>query len=255
MKKSFLTVMILFLIVVGSVGCGETQHTPTTIPDKIATGAAKTKAIAATLTAEIPISTQTPIRTLTPTSVQGLGAIKGKLIGKNTQQPIMGTTVILCGVIPEDNEKCQVLPDIKSISQNDGSFSLENVPINTYAIVYATSKNVDTKSWKGIILNYPIAGKGSTLISYPSGVLIVDNVDFSLVEDPFGGDKGISIIGRIDNIINVHVLNQFVGFIMIEGSLTSNKFGLTLEFVDSHPIVIKVEDNKATEIMVYVSGK
>ena len=254
MNKSLLTMMMLFLIVVGSVGCGETQRTLTTTPDQIATGVAEAKSIAATLTAEIPISTQTPARTITPTPVQVLGVIKGKLIGKNTQQPIMGTTVILCGVIPENTKKCQVLPDIKSLSQNDGSFSLENVPSNTYAIVYATSKSADPKSWKGVIFNYPIAEESPTIIFYPSEVPMGDNVDFSLVEDPFGGDKGISIFGTIMSIFSDHDLN-FEGFIMKEGSLTSNEFGLTLEFVDSHPIVVKVEGNIAIEIVVYVSGK
>ena len=90
MNKSLLTMMMLFLIVVGSVSCGEVQRTPTTTPDKIATGVAEVKAIAATLTAEVSItenktsSTDTPIsQTITESAFAPLPKMREVITTEN----------------------------------------------------------------------------------------------------------------------------------------------------------------------------
>jgi hypothetical protein len=61
-KRLLYPIVLVVLLLVSLAGCAASQPTP----DRVATGVAEAKAIAATLTAEIPTATLTPLATAMP---------------------------------------------------------------------------------------------------------------------------------------------------------------------------------------------
>ena len=91
------------------------------------------------------------------------------------------------------------------------------------------------------------------IISIPPSAIQNGKVNTKVVTDPFGGNQGVvfSEYGRMYELYN-SVL-QLVGWSVEEGSVTSRALGLTLEYVNSSPITVKVENKKTTLAEIQVS--
>lgn len=136
MRRIILLQLIITLLLTKLLisGCSGVQSTPT--QDNVATSIAESKAIAATLTAEIPPATKTTLPTTTPspapstpTPIPTTGSIHGVLIGADSDQPITGAYIILCSVVDPTIDKpvCLLHADLITITDADGSFDFGKI--------------------------------------------------------------------------------------------------------------------------------
>jgi hypothetical protein len=131
------------LVALVLIGCSAPAATPTPVPPTVTT-VPSTPAPADTST---PIATATctqtptpiPTSTPTPTPVPTTGSVEGRLIGRDTQQPLAGALIVLCEIT--DDFKCTLHAGLTATADAEGWFTVEEVPPGQYTVAYAKAEN------------------------------------------------------------------------------------------------------------------
>ena len=219
MKKEIiagLIAIIAILAMVMFVGCWE-KEAPTSISSQTI----------------VPV----PVSASTPTAK--LGEVQGKLVESESQKPLAGAAIILCLV--NNEEECTLQVSLIATTKEDGTFKLFGVPLGKYIVLYNTSGEAK-EGWREIDqlkINYKLQGRR------PCSPTSFITDEFY---DTFGGSgkvfmqKGASVTLR-DGIIE-----------SVEGAITSEKYGLTIEFHDGKPMMLQVESRKTSHIEVIAAG-
>jgi hypothetical protein len=134
------TLVALFL-----AGCGTPAVAPTSTPLTATTAlptsmptATSTPMATATLT-QTPTPTNTPTSTPTPTPPPTTGSVEGRLIGRDTQQPLAGALIVLCETT--DDFKCTLHAGLTATADAEGWFTVKEVPPGQYTVAYAKAEN------------------------------------------------------------------------------------------------------------------
>jgi len=223
-RKQWQRVIGLMLVVASLAGCGgaQVELIPTPSPPT------------ATPTPIPPTPTSTPLPTPTPSS----GVLRGKLIGAVSQKPLVGAALILCLVGAE--RECTLQADLIATTEDDGDFELTDVPPSSYAVFYDPSGNAKA-GWKEMDgLEISLKFEGVAMFS-PSP----ERTEFF---STFGGGESIGMTPQTS--INFDAEGNATG----EGSLISNKYGLTLQFHDGQPLTIQVQRGETTGLEIMAWG-
>lgn len=189
---------------------------------------------AATPVSEAPIPTATPVPpTSTPTPEVTTGIVQGKLIGAESQQPLTGAAVVLCLVVGE--KTCVLQADLVSISGEDGKFELTEVLPGSYVVLYDPSAKASS-SWKEI--------DGLEMILKLEGLSGFPSSARTELFSTFGGGGGI----RFQKGTTLEFKDGVV--VGGDGSIRSEKYGLTMDFHEGKPITIEIQLGKITELEI-----
>jgi hypothetical protein len=133
------------LIALFAAGCGATVAPPTPVPPVATTvpptpvpAATSTPLPTATLT-QTPTPINTPTSTPTPTPPPTTGSVEGRLIGRDTQQPLAGALIVLCEIT--DDFKCTLHAGLTATADTEGWFTVKEVPPGQYTVAYAKAEN------------------------------------------------------------------------------------------------------------------
>ena len=176
------TLVALFL-----AGCGAPVATPTPVPPTATTAlptpmptATSTPMATATFT---PTSTPTNTPTSTPTPVPTTGSVEGRLIGRDTQQPLAGASIVLCEITGDF--KCILHADLTATADTEGWFTVKEVPPGQYTVAYTEAEN-------------------SAAVSFEDGFTIA--VPFRILEGGLTDNKsGLSFEFREEHFLGVQV--------------------------------------------------
>ena len=230
-------VLAMILIVPILASCGGESKEPITTPSPIPT---ETLTPMITPTAiYTPILTLTPSPTSPPTSTISLGALKGKLMGDKTQEPLAGAAIILGQVTGE--AECTLQSDLIASVSEDGSFELADVAPGIYVVFYDPSGEVKG-AWQGIDklkVNYVLIGKPHKGLSS-----FITNELFNTLG---GGDI---LIGHYSEKLNGKFEDGIIKSIDGSFALTSKKYGITIQFEDGEPIVLEVKAGETTYLEI-----
>ena len=238
-QKLFSLVLVVFFVV--SCGTSSVSVAPTTTftPKPSTSTATPTSAPPTdTPTSEPPTAIPTPVPpTSTPTPEATTGTIQGKLIGAESQQPLIGAAVILCLVVGE--KTCVLQADLVSISGEDGELELTEVPPGSYVVFYDPSGKASS-GWKEI--------DGLEMILNLQGLMPIPSADRTELFSTFGGEGTIRVqkgltLGFDEN-----------GVFSGDGSIISERYGLTMDFYEGKPITTEVQPGKTTELEIRAWG-
>lgn len=99
-------------------------------------------------------------------STSVLGAVRGRLIGRDTHQPLAAAVVVLCKIL--DKLKCNVQANLTAITDAKGRFTITDVTPGCYTIAYAPAEEKAAVSLKdGYVADFT---SGSSL----SGLTLVE---------------------------------------------------------------------------------
>jgi len=217
------------LVMLPLVGCGAPAAMST--PDRVATGVAEAKAVAATLTAEAPTSTPTAIATDTPmptetptpvppTATTAVPYVEGSLINRDTGEPLAGARVILC---PKGTEKttCVIDTDLTAVTDSDGQFKITGVLPGEYGVLYNTSGEI-RPDWDGIELDY------SSTTTFSDTQINIDRLMTSL------GVSSLSTCEAGFEIVD--------GNLVVSGYLYADSVDLAFIFLSGDLVYVTVQD-------------
>ena len=185
---------------------------------------------------EVLSITLTPVPP-TDTPASAMGSVQGALIKKESSEPIAGAYVLLCAVLdPAASEpECLLRASLTTVTGTDGSFELASVPQGAYVVVYGLSDEAQgsSQTWDGRSVHYRSAVMDAT------GKAI----------DPFGGKKGV----RSSDEGTVDITGD--GIFIVNGSITSLEFGLSIEYHQREPLTVSVTAGQTAQITVNVSKR
>lgn len=226
-------------------GCRAAQATPT--PDRVATGVAEAKAVAATLTAEAPMTTPTAIVTDTPaltampmpiqptststppTATPTLPALStGSLQGKLVEAPLIGDSgaverpslanalVVLC--LKTSENECTVYAELSTRSDTQQEFTFDSLMPGEYVVLYnpfrMTNESAYWMHWDERTLDF--ADANSLLDSFAPGAksgFFASGPGGGIVTKDIGGNLTITTVHANTAIwIDIHpLIVEFVG--------------------------------------------
>ena len=165
------------------------------------------------------------------------GDIQGRLIGTDTEEPLAGATIIL-GLVTGESE-CTLQSDLIASVGEDGTFALTDVPAGTYVVFYDLSEEAGgtLPEIDELKINYALIGKPPR-----GGSSFIPNELY----DTLGG--GDALMVYLEAGAQVTMEDGIIT--SIEGSLalTSEKYGLTMEFHDGEPITVEVKAGETTDL-------
>lgn len=131
------------LVALVLIGCSAPAATPTPVQPKDTT-VTSTRAPADTSTPRATATcthTPTPIPTSTPTPtpVPTTGSVEGRLIGRDTHQPLAGAFIVLCEITGDFT--CTLHADLTATADEEGWFTVGEVPPGEYTVAYAEAEN------------------------------------------------------------------------------------------------------------------
>ncbi len=214
LRATCLAVASMAIVAVSLAACGgEAETTPTPTPTATAT------------------PTQTP--TQTPTPAASSSELQGKLIGTESQEPIAGAAIILCLVTAE--KTCSLKANLVTEVKEDGSFELTNVPPASYVVLYDPSGKA-MPGWKDI--------DGLEMILNLEGLSGFPSSARTELFSTFGGGGGITM--------QEGTSLEFEDGVVVggDGSIISEKYGLTVDFREGKPIIIQVQPGRTTEVEI-----
>lgn len=86
-----------------------------------------------------PIPTNTPTSMPTPTPVPTTGSVEGRLIGRDTDQYLVGAFIVLCEITGDF--KCTLRADLTATTDSEGWFTVKEVPAGQYTVAYAEAED------------------------------------------------------------------------------------------------------------------
>jgi hypothetical protein len=183
-----------------------------------------------------PIS-KAPAQIIAPTSIPSLGTLKGKLLGADSQKVLGGAAIILCSVV--DEQKCSLKAGLVTTVMEDGCFELVDIPPATYIVFFDPSGKA-TLSWKEI--------DGLEMILKLEGLARFPGTARDELFSTFGGNGAITIKKGFS--LEFKEDGRFGG----DGSVISDKYGLTMDFHEGKPIMAEIQPGKITEIEIQAVG-
>ena len=170
------------------------------------------------------------------------GAISGTIVGEDSGEPLAGVTIILASLKEsrENGDLYELVASPVVVTDSDGSFNLEEVPVGTYLLAHASEGELkaEPSEWKGVeIENMRME------FDQVTADLVMSN-EGKFWEDGLGGYSRQEVITRAN------------GVDLANGSITSKSLGITIMAVDSKlaPIVEVVKDD-TTKIEWKVKGR
>ncbi|MEE9324611.1 MAG: hypothetical protein V3U90_03540 [Dehalococcoidia bacterium] len=174
-----------------------------------------------------PIPTSALIPTPTPTSTVDFGAVKGKLIGADSQRPLSGAAIILC--LFTDERECTLQASLIATADESGEFQLSDVPPGSYVVLYDPSGGAKA-GWEeidGLKIKYGFTDVG------------LGGVTREFI-DSFGG-------GSITIQEGTGWTYSDGELVAMDGSYVSEKYGLTMDFHMEEPVTIEARRGETTE--------
>jgi hypothetical protein len=170
------------------------------------------------------------------------GAITGTLVGEVSGEPLAGATIILASLKEsrENGDLYELLASPLAVTDSDGSFSLEAVPVGTYLLVH---------SCKGELKAEPNDLEG---IEIENLRMKFDqaNLKFMMSNEGKFWEGGVSGLGEQGMITTANALN------LHNGSVRSNSLGITIMAVDSKlSPVVKVAKDETAKVDWKVKGR
>lgn len=184
----------------------------------------------------VPTSTLVPPA---PTRREKTGTAQGNLIGAESAQPLAGAAVVLCSVVAE--QTCMLRADLVSISTEEGSFELTEVPPGSYVVFYNPSAEASS-TWEeldGLEMILKLEGLGLSRFPSPARTELFST---------FGG--GGSITWQKGTSIGFDDAGVLEG----DGSIISEEHGLTMDFHEGKPITVEVQPGETTAIEIRAWG-
>jgi len=168
----------------------------------------------------------------TPNLEATTGTVRGRIIGAESQKPLTGAAVVLCLDVGE--KTCVLQADLVSISGEDGSFALTEVAPGSHVVFYDPSGEA-SGGWEEI--------DGSEMILNLEGLSGFASPARTELFSTFGGggdilwQKGTS-------------LEFTAGGVVGDGSIISEKYGLTMDFYEGKPITIEIQPGQITDLEI-----
>ena len=167
----------------------------------------------------------------------GTGMIKGKIIGSESKKALAGAAIILCRTTSEG--ECNIQAELITTTDESGRFSFSAVPSGGYVLLYdPLGKAIPTwKTINGLTINYKLG--------HPMNF---DSLMTKEFYESFGGGGSIAINkGTATKMLDGKIVS-------INGSFTSAKYGLTMDFHEGKPLTVKVKQGKTVEIEINAWG-
>ena len=165
------------------------------------------------------------------------GMVKGTIFGAESRQPIPNAVIILCRITDED--VCNVQADLAATTDDSGTFNISNVPPGSYVVLYNSygKAHLNLSSIDGVNINYKLGPPMSP-----------DSMCTKEFFSTFGGNEAVAV--------NKGTTVEFKDGVMvsINGSFISEKYGVTMDFHEGKPLIIKVQKEQITETKIEAWG-
>lgn len=161
--------------------------------------------------------------------------VEGEIVGADSKQSI-DAIIMLCRITGEGS--CRADPSGGYYSSStQGTFRITEVTPGDYVVLYSL-KSLDKCL---IITNKTINYKLGPTRSF-------DSIFTKEFFETFGGGEGITVSkGTTVNISDGNIVS-------IDGSFTSEKYGVTMDFHNGKPLTVEVEKGQVTEIKIEAWG-
>jgi hypothetical protein len=165
------------------------------------------------------------------------GCLRGVIMGADSNKALAGAALILCQ--SKSDGECSIQAELIATSDEKGRFVFNLVPPGKYVVLYdPLGKAVSTwKTINGLTINYKL-GQPKNFDSFMTkefyetfgggGAIVVRK-----------GTKGAFKDGKVASV---------------DGSFTSIKFGLTIDFRDGKPPTVEIVQGKTVEIEIKARG-
>ena len=166
-------------------------------------------------------------------TTQSTGVVIGRLIDPESQKPHAGALIIL-GRISVEGE-CNIKANLVSSTDDHGKFSLSGVPSGAYVLFYDLSgkARATLKSIDGLRIIYRLGRHRSF------GSVMTEEFFAT-----FGG--GGAVFCRSETTAKI----KDGKIISLDGSFSSEKYGLTIDFHKGKPIIVEVKPGETTELEI-----
>lgn len=154
------------------------------------------------------------------------GVLEGSIVGVVSRKPLAGAAVVLCKVI--QGETCVFRAELSALAKPDGSFRVEQIPLGDYFVFYDPT-GTTRETWKDI--------DGKEMILDLAGLGGIRPAARKDLVRTFGCGGGITVKkGTVFQFSNGRVVGS-------DGSVVSEKCGLTLDFHAGQLLRVKVQGN------------
>jgi hypothetical protein len=229
MRLIVVIVIIVILLLLSLTGC-------------TSTASSSTPAFTQTTTTEPTATESTPTApTTTEPELPTTGNIQGRLISVETQEPLVGATVIL-GLVTGESE-CTLQSNLIASADEYGAFQLADVPPGMYIVFYDPTGN-EKEAWSEIDklkIIYELIGKQHKVASY--------YITNELYDTLGGGGK---LIGHYGAGATIRINNGIIESITGSHAFTSLKYGLTIQFTNGEPTSLEVKAGETVSVDIAI---
>jgi len=228
---SLIMVVLLILAFLIVSGCGgettseitpESTHEPAPASESPPTG---------TVPAPEPTATKPAPE---PTS----GSVQGNIISAETQQPLAGAAIILGKVTGES--ECALQSELSASADANGNFEIAEVPAGSYVIFYDPSGEAKA-SWQeinGRMISYGLIGKSPM---NPQSCITKE------LHETLGGGGAVAVTAQK---LTVNFTDGLMTSLKGKLTITSKKYGLTIDFNDGKPLTLEVKAGETSDLLI-----